>query len=169
MFDNSVEFDDLVKDYFSHAYGEDWKEVYDFFSALDEVFDVKYMTGFASADAARGRFYNPEMAEKFRKVKEICSRMGDFAEKHKNMPMRSQTVMHRVLRRYFEYCEGLAYPLTLKAMGLSIEASEAYEEFRTEFGKYELEMDGLFDQGHSSRGYTYCIFGKANNPLLIPN
>ena len=169
LFDNSVEFDDLVKDYFSHAYGEDWREVYDFFGALDEVFDVKYMTGFASADASRGRFYNPEMAEKFRKVKEICSRMGDFAEKHKNMPMRSQTVMHRVLRRYFEYCEGLAYPLTLKAMGLSIEASEAYEEFRTEFGKYELEMDGLFDQGHSSRGYTYCIFGKANNPLLIPN
>ena len=85
------------------------------------------------------------------------------------MPMRAQTVMHRVLRRYLEYCEGLSYPLTLKAMGLGLEASLAYEEFSTEFGKYEFEMEGIFDQGHSTRAYTHRIFGKSENPLLIPD
>jgi hypothetical protein len=74
--------------------------------------------------------------------------------------------MHRVLRRYLEYCEGLAYPLILKAMGLSIEASEAYEEFRTEFGKYELEMDGLFDQGHAARAYKMHILGRVGKVFL---
>jgi hypothetical protein len=74
--------------------------------------------------------------------------------------------MYRVLRRYLEYCEGLAYPLTLKAMGLDAEAAKAYEDFRIEFGRYEIEMEAVFDHGHSSRGYTYLIFGKADNPLL---
>ncbi len=170
LFDNSVDFDSLAKDYFSHAYGEDWREVYDFLLKLDEVFDVRYMTRCLPAeDGKKGSFYNPAMAEKFRSVKGICDSVREFAEEHKNMPLRSQTVLYRVLRRYLEYCEGLAYPLTLKCVGLSLEASKAYEEFRAEFGKYEREIEALFDQGHSSRAYTYCVFGKADNPLLIPD
>ena len=102
------------------------------------------------------------MAEKFRSVKGICDALRPFVEAHKNMPLRSQTVMYRVLRRYLDYCTGLAYPLTLKCVGLGREACIAFDEFITDFGKYELEMDALFDQGHIARGYKLHIFGKVN-------
>ena len=170
LFDNSVDFDYLVEDYFSHAYGAEWRTVYDFLTKLDEIFDVRYMTGTLPLENSnRDRFYNPDMADKFRSVKPLCDAMRPFAEEHKNMPLRSQTVLYRVLRRYLEYCEGLSYPLILKCMGLSLEARHAYSRFATEFGKYELEMEAIFDQGHSTRAYTHFIFGKVNNPLLIPN
>ena len=170
LFDNSVDFDTLVEDYFSHAYGEEWKEVYDFLTKLDEVFDVRYMTrSLPAEDGKKGSFYNPDMAEKFRSVKAICDSIRPFAEARKNMPLRSQTVLYRVLRRYLEYCEGLVLPFTLKCVGLSLEASKAYEDFRSDFGKYEREMEALFDQGHSSRAYTHFVFGKSDNPLLIPD
>ena len=82
------------------------------------------------------------------------------------MPLRSQTVLYRVLRRYLEYLEGLAYPLTLKCMGLHTEAAEAFNEFITEYGKYELEMEALFDHGHAARAYIYCIFGTVGGTFL---
>ncbi len=163
LFDNSIEFDDLVEDYFRHAYGEDWKEVYNFFTKLDEAFDIRYLEKYLPAEEGKkGKLYNPEMAEKFRSVKGICNSLRPFAEEHKNMPLRSQTVLYRVLRRYIEYCEGLSYPLTLKCMGLGREAQEVFTEFISDFGKYELEMDGLFDQGHVSRAYKMHIFGYVN-------
>ena len=35
-----------------------------------------------------------------------------------------------------------------------------------DFGKYELEMDGLFDQGHAARAYKMHIFGNVGAVYL---
>jgi len=53
---------------------------------------------------------------------------------------------HRILAKYLEYCKSLTKALIMKADGNEYAARDAYNEFRVEFGKYELEMERCYDQ-----------------------
>jgi len=152
LFDNSIDFEALKADYFSHAYGEDWKEVVAFLEKMTQCFDHKYIAGENSADPRVGTYYNPAQLPKLRKVKEYVAEFAPFVEAHKNMPYRSQTVAYRILRRYLEYLCGLAEILSIRCLGADREARERNEKFLQEFGRYELELERYYDQ---------CIFGKA--------
>ena len=152
LFDNSVDFEEIKADYFSHAYGEDWKEVVAFFEKMGECFDHKYLAGEKSANEAVGKYYNPAIAEKLRGVKGAVAEFAPFVEEHKNMPMRVQTVSYRMLRRYLQYATGLSEIVVLRTLGAGKEARELYNKFILDFGKYEIELERYFD---------ICIFGKA--------
>ena len=143
LYDISVDHDEIKEDYFKHAYGEDYKEVIAFFERLGEAVDFNY---FIQKQAETGVFYRPEIADKIRSVVKICDDFAPFVEAHKNMPYRAQTVSYRILRRYLEYCKGLAPALALKAEGKEYQAKAEWDKFRIEFGKYELEMERCYDQ-----------------------
>ncbi|MBE6597766.1 MAG: DUF4838 domain-containing protein, partial [Ruminococcaceae bacterium] len=64
LFDTKVDFEELKEDYFSHIYGEDWREVEGFFRKLNTVFDTYANAGMKSADMRVGKFYCPEAARK---------------------------------------------------------------------------------------------------------
>jgi hypothetical protein len=68
LMDRDVEFDTLVEDYFSHAYGKDWKQVQTLMEKLSQAFDFHYMEGAKSADPAKGDYYNPEHVQSLQKV-----------------------------------------------------------------------------------------------------
>ncbi len=152
LFDCGLDFEELKEDYFSHAYGEDWREVVAFLEKLADCFDHKYLAGENSANESIGKYYNPARAEKLREIKKIIAEFKPFVEAHKNMPKRPQTVSYRILWRYLEYAEGLAQIATLKCLGAGKEAKELYKKFIEDFGRYELEIERYFD---------ICIFGKA--------
>ncbi len=147
MFDTSVDFEALKEDYFSHAYGEDWKEVVAFLEKLGKTLDFRYMNGqLPVIDEEKGAYYHPELVENLRKIGEIVDEFAPFIEAHKIMPMRAQTISIRILRRYLEYCKGISQVLILKAVGAGVEAQEAYYKFMDEFGKYEIEIEPYYDQ-----------------------
>ena len=98
----------------------------------------------------------PKITEEFR----------PFVEAHKNMPKRSQTVLMRWLGRYLTYCDLLAPSLILKAYGAGDEAMKAYEHFRKEFGKYEIEFDKFFDHSMMHSAFAMRIFRI--NEVAIP-
>ena len=145
LFDCSQSFEDIVEDYFSHAYGEDFREVYSFFERMGGEDQHKFLNGKLSANSEKGDFYNPNMAEVFRKKAVITDEFTSFVNDHKNMPYRAQTVSYRMLARYLEYCKGIARPLALKALGANAESREEYFEFANRFGRYELEMERWYD------------------------
>ncbi len=158
LFDDSVTFEELKEDYFSHAYGEDWREVYAFLEKMSNTFGHKYLEGKASSDLEKGKYYDPIHAEELRKVKGYVEEFRGFLEAHKNMPKRAQTVAYRILLKYLDYCEGLAYPLILKAMGIEDEAISEYAKFLNEFGKNEIEIERYYDQ--SLYGMTFGLYTK---------
>ncbi|MBE6597145.1 MAG: DUF4838 domain-containing protein [Ruminococcaceae bacterium] len=158
LFDTSVGFEELKEDYLSHAYGEDWKEVENLLLRIEDAFDHKYLAGERSADQRIGKYYNPAMAEKLRKIYGIAEDFAPFYESHKNMPQRSQTVAMRLLRRYIEFCRGIAYPLTLKCFGAGKEAREVYLKFLREFGENEREIETCYDQHMFAAAYNLRIF-----------
>ncbi|MBE6644348.1 MAG: DUF4838 domain-containing protein [Ruminococcaceae bacterium] len=143
LYDISSDHEALKEDYFKHAYGEDYKEVIKFFDALGEAVPYRY---FIQKQAQTGAYYNPEIISKLEKVYEIIDGFAPFVNAHKNMPYRAQTVSYRILAKYLEYCKSLTKALIMKADGNEYAARDAYNEFRVEFGKYELEMERCYDQ-----------------------
>ena len=151
LFDNSVDFEMLKEDYYSHAYGEDWREVVAYMEKLGEAFDHRFMTGQLTLDESKGNYYNPKAAESMRRVPKINRDFAPFLEAHKNMPLRSQTVSYRVLARYMQYCEGIAPAMILKAYGAGEEAARAFKAFLDDFGKHEIEIERYYDQAQSAQ------------------
>ena len=146
LFDNSVDFDNLAEDYFSHAYGEDWKEVYSFLENLGNAFGHKYLEGKASENKEKGKYYAPSHADSIRSAKRMIAEFRPFVREHKNMPMRAQTVAFRLLDKYLDYCEGIVPVLTYKCLGANEEAVSEYAKFINEFGKNEIEIERYYDQ-----------------------
>ena len=172
-FNTSVDFEEMKEDYFSHAYGEDWREVAAFFEKLGKAADFRYLNGKLSLDGNKGGwgkagYYNPTLAESFRKIPEIVEEFRPFVVAHKNMPMRVQTVSYRLLEKYLEYCVGMSKFMVLKCMGADAEANEQFWSFFTKFGKYEQEIERYYDQfmccasHRSAAGKTPTVFLPAN-------
>ena len=154
LFDTSLDFEDIKKDYFSHAYGEDWREVAAFFEGLGELISHRYLDGWSSADPKIGRFYNPAMAVNLRKVAGYVDAFEPFAVQHKNMPKRVQTVSMRLLLRYLEYCKKLAEIFAVKCFGASDEAEHMYKKFLDDFGRYEMEMQLYYDHDNMAHAFN---------------
>ena len=160
LFDINADFDELVDDYLSHAYGEDYKEVKAYFEALDNVFNHKYLAGYGIMGSANDPYYNPEEAQKMRGIHELTAKITPFIEAHKNMPYRAQTVAYRLLARYTELWEKMSKPLILKALGADVEATEAFRNFLEDFGKYEVEIERYYDQHMFGMGFDKRFTGK---------
>ena len=165
QFDTSLSFDELKEDYFSHAYGEDWREVERILNKLGDAMDYKYLERYRSANETIGKYYNPAVADELRRVPGIAEEAREFLEAHKNMPKRAQTVAYRLLRLYMEYCAGLSKCLIPKCYGAGAEAKEAFEAFLADFGKYEVEIERYFDQYMMGYGYEVRIFGKMESAV----
>ncbi len=160
LFDNSVDFDALVEDYFSHAYGEAWQDVVAILRKLGAAFDMDYMQGKKPCDESIGRYYDPSRAATFHSVKDITAELVNTLEKYKNMPKRAQTVSVRLMIKYAEYCNRLAKCMALKCVGADVEAADAFAELCREFGKYEVEIERYYDQ-HMMASSINRIFKEA--------
>lgn len=156
LFDDSVDFEELKRDYFSHAYGEDYETVIKLLYDLGNAFSHKYLEGKMSSDPEKGIYFNPTHASSLRRVRSIVAEFEPFLTAHLNMPYRAQTVAYRILRRYCQYSVMLAHCLTLKCVGANEEAVEAYTALLNDFGKYELEIERYYDQ--SLYGMTHALY-----------
>ena len=128
-----------------HLYGDDWKQVNAYLTAVSEAFSHKYMEGEDSADEERGTYYNPARVPYLKRVKELAAMARDLAAKHKVMPTRPQTVAYRVLKRHAQYCERAAEVFLEKCQGHDKCAVELMKKFIDDFGKYEYELERTMD------------------------
>ena len=81
------------------------------------------------------------------------------------MPYRPQIISYRVLEKYLDYCEALAECLILKAEGKNKAAMEKFDPWCREFGKYELEYEGIYDHTNCYRSWLR-LFGDVKNPTV---
>jgi hypothetical protein len=162
LFDTSVKYEDLIEDYYSHAYGDIWKEVVALMQKLGDAADMNYVMGFGSSDPKIGKYYNPSHVASLRKVKEIADELEALLAENKNKPYRVQTVSIRLLIRYAEYCRLFANILVLKAVGADAEAYKAYEAFLRDFGRYEVEMERYYDQFNAGKSIKRIVKTPTN-------
>ena len=141
LFDSDVSFEELTEDYFSHAYGEDWREFYGYLSSLSDALPFNFFT--------RARYHenirNDERAAELDKFPALVGRGRELIARHYNMPYRVQTVSIRVLEYYSRYAELVAAIAAAKARGLSDEAERRFNLFVREYSALEPHIKAYAD------------------------
>ena len=143
--DASPVIDFAAEEYFSAAFGEDWKEFYAYLEKIEKAFDIRYLSGELSADEVVGAYYNPALVKDFESVEKICADAEAVLQKNYNLPARVQTVSVRLIERHMTYCRMLAKMLAFKAAGKDEEAKAALEELWSTFDILEYDMEANYD------------------------
>ena len=165
LMNRNCDFDAVKEDYYSHAYGAEWKTACAILQKMTDTFDFAYMTGEKSEERTRGRYYAPSHAENLAKVKAIAEEERAFASAHLAMEDRPKTVSMRNMLRHADYCEGLASALIETARGDSETAKHIFTDFLADFGKHEVELERYFDQGLA--GLCLLRIIRSSKPSLI--
>ena len=164
LYDTSLSFDAIAEEYFSAAFGEDWKEFYAYLEGLEQAINFRYLAGELSADEAIGKFYNPSLAESFAKVEGICDKAEEIVKKNYNMQTRVQTVSVRLIERHIEYCRLLSKAMIFKCQGKDAEAKETFEKLWEKFNLYELDMEANYDHSLCMWTLSTALNAKTNLP-----
>ena len=160
LMNRDCDFDAVKEDYFSHIYGDDWKQALSLLSRISKTFDYEYTAGKKSKDPEISAFYDPERVPQLEKVKELAAEERALVEKHLTMPDRPKTVSWRLLGYHATYIEMYADLLIAKARGDDFRAKEELEKFKAAFGKYEVEIERYYDQANTFKdmaNYTKTV------------
>ena len=147
LYDSSLSFEEIAEEYFSCAFGEDWKKFYDYLARLGEAIDCYYVAGKRSSDPRRSLHYAPEREEQLLSTKEIVKEGRELISAHYNSEFRVRTVSVRLLEFHALYIEMLVDALVEKAKGNDEGADALYSKLRDEAGKRELQFERWYDHG----------------------
>ena len=145
LFDSSLTVEQLKEEYFSCAFGPDWKQFYDYLEKLAVAFPHGYLEGSESSDPTKSDFYNPNLVPGFQTVRNITAEGRKLIQDHYNMPYRVQTVSVRLLELHALYCDLLSDVLILKCQGKDEEAKASLAIAARECGKFEVYFQTEYD------------------------
>ncbi len=145
LFDKNISFDELVEDYFYHAFGESWKKVVDYLEKVCEIFDFEYISGLKSGNPEKGKYYNPEMASCPEKFNKLVAGFLPIIKKEKIKPFRAQTVSWKLLEYHTEWLSGFAEFISHLSVGNFAAATAAMKRLIHKFSEYEIYIERYFD------------------------
>jgi len=159
LFDTSLTLEELAEEYFSCAFGKDWKKFYHYLEKLGAAFNMKYLEGELHYDPEDSPYYNPDHVSSLRSIMKIIEEGRALIDEHYNSPYRIQTASVRILEKHALYAELLADALISKASGKDAEAKEKFDHLVKRFGEEEFFVDRFYD--HRNFTYAYqAIFKK---------
>ena len=145
LYDNSLTYEQIAEEYYSTAYGEDWRKFLDYFERLGEALDQKYIEGEKSANPNISAYYNPDYLNNIAEVEKILLEGEELVKSHYNSDFRVQTVSVRLMELHIRYVRGFIELFRHKALGEDAPAIEKFKAFCNEIGKYEAEFELYFD------------------------
>ena len=146
LFDDSVSYEALLEDYFSHAYGKDWQKVIDFFKDVSPILDFAYLSGLKSIDPERGKFYDPSMKGKAAALPALLESFRPVVEANIPQPTRAGTVTWQLLRLHLTTLGFYGRLVEAKSVGHDEEARKIAEELMRFLGRNEVYYETCFDQ-----------------------
>ncbi|MBE7042738.1 MAG: DUF4838 domain-containing protein [Ruminococcaceae bacterium] len=155
QFDLSADLEQIKEDYFSHAYGEHYKEVMALFDEVEEHFDFAWLESQKGLNGTA--YYNPPRAEKFRQGAKLCEKGLALCEKIGNSPYRIHGESKKILHYYSLYLKHISEIYALKADGKGEEAYAAFDKMRLEFGHYESEIEQHYDHFLTMQAVWYIV------------
>lgn len=122
LMDASAGVNELLEEYFSAAYGEDWPVAADYLSALSALSDTDYVNG-------KGGRVNPAIAGSMEAIRELCLDFAPTLDAHRDAGGWA-TPFWEVLDFHRDYVLKLARALRCLARGEEQAAAESREAFR---------------------------------------
>ncbi|MBE6644573.1 MAG: DUF4838 domain-containing protein [Ruminococcaceae bacterium] len=154
LFDTSLSYEEILEDYFSYAYGEDWRKFYDYLLKINDALPFDYF----SWDMAKKRdalYCVPEQVDKIAKIREITKEGRELMRECYDSDYRSVTFAVRLLEHHADFCDLISDWMLAKANGDDEKGSELYDKARVEFGKREAEIQTYYDHHMFFGSYFY--------------
>ncbi len=146
MYDASLSYEELLEEYFSAAYGEEWREFAKYLKELEEYISYEYLQCERSEDKNVSPLYAPSLAKKLEGIGSVLEKGGALIKKHYDCPeVRVRTVSVRLLELHTMYCELIAKALRSKAVGEDKEYSLLIRDAAEKLGKYEAMFEKYYD------------------------
>ena len=159
LYDTTLTYEEIRDEYFSAAFGESWREFYDYLEGISRILDQRYLAGELSSDEKIGKYYNPAFGERLSELDAVLEAGKAAVQKHYNMPDRAQTVSVRLIEKHIEFCRLLADALKFKCIGKDKEAKDAFQILWDTFSRYEYEIEANYD--HSLLVATMNVIFKS--------
>ena len=150
LFDSSLSYDAIAEDYYSNAYGEDWRKFYDYLSSIEKCISFSYLEGECSEDYSVSPYFSSECADKMKEIPNILGLGRELIYSHYNSKFRVRTVSVRLLEEHANYVEKLVKALQLKAKGNDSEAIVAAGELFAFISEREFYTERYFDMYYAS-------------------
>ncbi len=165
LFDLSRDYDEMVDEYFSYAYGEHAPVVKKYFEELTEIFEYKYMNSTVEKTGLEKPHYEPERYDDFCKATAICEKMREYAKANYKSDSRVQCVSMQLLLLHTEYAQKGAELMKRLCMGdYSDETQEFAEDFYESFGRHEAAYERYYDHYMAVFAWRHRIAkGKKRN------
>ncbi len=157
LMDRDADFDSIVEDYFTHAYGKDWQQALQCMKETADCFDFAFMEGENSADKTIDAFYNPALAPKFAAAAALGAKCRQLAKEHRCNPTRPQTISWRLMELHGEYIARYGAILEQMCQGNKEQAGEMARQFVIDFGAHEFEAERYLDFYMAFRFVLYHV------------
>ena len=145
LFDSSVAYDDLVEDYFSHAFGENWKLVKEYLDKIDALLDQRYVRGEMTVDPEKGKYYCPAFAENAAAAKAVASAFRAVVEANRDQVRRASCISWQLIGVHAEWIMGMADIFAAKAVGDNLGAIRAMDRIRDKMSELEIYIERYYD------------------------
>jgi hypothetical protein len=155
MFDSSLTADEIIDDYFSHAFGKDSGKFRDYLERLAEAMPYSLLS--LQRTNHHHTIVDEENARIFERAAEIINEGRELIRSHYDSDVRVETVSVRLLERHAEYCEGIAAALIERARGNIDAAVARLDEIRIAIGKHEPEIEEYFDHNLHFRAMRLLV------------
>ena len=148
LFDTSRSFEELKEEYFSAAYGEDWRVVADWQARVSELLDLKYVAGwrrFEQPDGSVARYTSPEYVKRAQTVRAEAEAFGAVIEAHARPTERCESVAWQLLGLHREFLLLLCPVLEARASGDDEATRARFEEMKAALSAREAEFEACYD------------------------
>jgi len=148
-FDRSLSFEEIAADYFSHAFGESYKDFLAFFEKVEKAIPMKFMEGELGTAVTPGssrNFYNPALAAQLESAAALADEALALVAANRPCTELVQATSLRLVELFASYLKPLSRFLAMKARGEDANALQCAEEMRVAMGKHEPELMRYLDQ-----------------------
>ena len=144
LFDTSLSYEEIEEEYFSCAFGEDWKK---FRKYLADIYDALPFAFFSRDEAwyRKNVHYDLDRAKKIAEIRNITKEGRNLIKSHKKAGARIRSISLKLLEYHAHFCDLVSDWMSAKARGEINLAMELYQKARIETGKFESEVESYFD------------------------
>lgn len=144
LFDTSLTYEEIEKEYFSCAFGKDWEKFRDYLAKLYDALPFEFFSRDV-ADKRENMYYDLERAKKIEQIRNITKEGRNLIDNHEKSDYRIQTVSLKILKYHADFCDLISDWMLAKAKGEIELGMELLEKARIETGKFEIDIEDYFD------------------------
>ncbi len=145
LFDSQRSFEELREDYFSHAFGKDYKKVVEYLETLRDTLRYPYFFGLESKDSARGPYYNPDMQKNAVRAAETVKAFLPTIKENLYQEQRASAVAWQILELHTIYALAIAEMTVHKCVGEDEQADEILSVAIKKLSEREIYFERWYD------------------------